>query len=87
MLARGVLLLALHPTKVVVTWGTLFLAFFRETINEVVRVTIVVASFLGHTMSLIQAVVVEPCEPTSHKRQLLIPKALHLLLYDIQQIR
>jgi hypothetical protein len=37
-------------------------------------------------MSLDLAVVVKPFEPTGHKCHLLIVEALHLILYDGQQI-
>jgi hypothetical protein len=82
VLTEGVLVLALAPARVVVVLANIRLALLRATSDEVVRVTTVVASILGPTTPLIQVVVVEPREPTGHKRQLLVSKALHLLLYN-----
>jgi hypothetical protein len=85
VLAEGVLPISLVPTRVVVARANLLLALIRETSDEVVRVAAVEASILRTTMSLVLAVVEEPREPTGHKRQLLIPEALHLFLCDGQQ--
>jgi hypothetical protein len=87
VLARGVLPLALAPTRVVVAWASLGLVLLGATGIEVLGVTVVEASILGPTTLSVLVVVVESREPGGHKRQLLIPKALHLLLYDRQQRR
>jgi hypothetical protein len=87
VLAGGVLPLALAPTRMVVARASLLLALLGATGDKVVKVTIVVASVLRLATWSTHTFVVEPCEPTSHKHQLLIPKALHLLLYDGQQRR
>jgi hypothetical protein len=84
-LAEEVLPISLVPTRVVVTRANLLLTLNRKTSDEVVGVTAVEASILRTTMSLVLAIVVESREPTGHKRQLLIPEALHLFLYDGQQ--
>jgi hypothetical protein len=60
VLARGVLSLALAPTKVMVTWASLLLALFGAAGNEVVRVVVVVASILGPTIVPVLVIVVEP---------------------------
>jgi hypothetical protein len=70
MVARAGLLLALH---------------IRASDDEVVRVATIKASIHGPATQRIHAVVVEPRELASNKCQLLIPKALHLLLYDGEQ--
>jgi hypothetical protein len=85
VLAREVLVLALAPTRVVVTLASHRLAILGAASDEVVGVATVEASFLGPTTPSVLAVIVEPREPTGNKRQLLIPKALHMLLYDRQQ--
>jgi hypothetical protein len=87
VLAGGVLPPALPPTRVVVAWTSLLLALLGATGDEVVWVATVVASILRPATPPDHMVVVEPCEPTGHKRQLLIPKALHMLFYDGQQGR
>ena len=84
--AGGVLLLALVSTRMV-AWASLLLALLGETSDKVVEVATVVASILQSATPPSHTVVVEPCEPTGHKCQLLIPKALHLLLCDGQQKR
>jgi hypothetical protein len=61
------------------------LSLLRETGDEVVEVIVVKAYILGPTTPLVLAVVVKLREPTSNKCQLLIPKRLHLLLYDRQR--
>jgi hypothetical protein len=50
-------------------------------------ISLSIASILGPTMLPVQMVIVKPSEPTGNKRQLFIPKALHLLLCDGQQRR
>jgi hypothetical protein len=87
MLAEGVLLLALVPTRVVITRASLLLSLLGTTSDEVVEVTVVEASILRPTTPPILAVVVQLHEPAGHKCQLLIPKAFHLLLCDRQQRR
>jgi hypothetical protein len=82
VLVKGVLLLALAPTRLVVARASLLLALFRTTGDKVVRIAAVEASVLRPTTPLVLVVVMEPCEPAGHKRQLLIPKTLHLLLRD-----
>jgi hypothetical protein len=84
LLARGVLSLALAPTRVVVMWASLLLALLWATSNKVVRVATVEPSILQPIMALFLVVVVEPRESTGHQRQLLILEALHLLLYHRQ---
>jgi hypothetical protein len=68
-------------------WASLLLALLGATGDKVVGVATVVASIVQPATSLAHTIVVEPRELTSHKRQLLIHKALHLLLYDGQQRR
>jgi hypothetical protein len=85
LLVGGVL--ALAPTRVMPARARLRLAFLREASNEVVGIAIVVASVLRPAMPLAHTVVVEPSELAGHKCQLVIPKALHLLLCDRQQRR
>jgi hypothetical protein len=80
VLPRGVLSLAL--TRVMVEQSRLCLAFFGTASNKVVRTATVVALVLGPATAPAHTVVVEPRESVGHKCQLLIPKALHLLLYD-----
>jgi hypothetical protein len=75
MLAKGMLPLALVPTRVL-TRASLSLSLHRATSDEVVRVATVVL-----------VVVVELRELAGHKRQLLIPKTLHLLFCDREQGR
>jgi hypothetical protein len=87
VLAGGVLSLALAPTRVVVMRTSLLLALLGATGDKVVKVAIVVTSVPRPAMWQTHTFVVEPRESTSHKHQLLIPKALHLLLYDGQQRR
>jgi hypothetical protein len=87
VLARGVLSLVLAPARVVVARASLRLSLVEEIGDEVVGVTTVETSILQLAMSSVLAVVVEPHEPASHKHQLLIPEALHPLLYNGQQIR
>jgi hypothetical protein len=87
MLIRGMLTLVLTPTRVVVSGASLLFTLLGATGDEVVRVTIVEAPILRPATPLIRAVVVKPCEPTGYKHQLLIPKALHMLLYYRQQGR
>jgi hypothetical protein len=87
ILVRGVLPLALAPTRVVVTWDSLLLDLLEATGDEVVGVATVEASILRLTMPLVLAIVVKSHEPIGHKRQILIPEALHLLLCDSQQRR
>jgi hypothetical protein len=86
ILTRGVLPLALPSTRVVMR-ASLRLSLLGATSNEVIRVTVVEASIPRPTTPLVLAVVVEPGEPAVHKCQLLIPKALHMLLYNGQQRR
>jgi hypothetical protein len=85
VLAGGVL--ALVSTRVMVTRARLRFALLGATHNEVVWIAIVVASVLGPATSPVHTIVVEPREPASHKWQILIPKALHLLLCIRQQRR
>jgi hypothetical protein len=85
VLARGVL--ALAPTRVMVMRAGLRLAFLGVAGNEVVGIATGLASVLRPAMPPAHTVVVEPHEPVGHKCQLLIPKALHLLLCDKQQRR
>jgi hypothetical protein len=66
--AGCVLLLALAPTRVVVARASLLLALLRATGDKVVRVTAVEASILRPTTLPILAIVMEPGEPTGHKR-------------------
>jgi hypothetical protein len=80
VLGRGVLTLALAPIRMMVVLAGLWLALLGAICNEVVKVTVVVASILGPSTPPIETVVVEPREPTCNKRRLLIPKALHQLL-------
>jgi hypothetical protein len=82
VLAGGVLVLALAPTGVEVALAILWLALLGEAGDEVVGVTIVVASILRSAMPPVQTIVVKLLEPVGNKRQLLIPKDLHLLLCD-----
>jgi hypothetical protein len=74
-------LLVLVPTRVVLR-AILLLSLIGATGDEVAGVTIVLASILRPAMPLVLAVVMDPREPADHKRQLLIPEALHLLLCD-----
>jgi hypothetical protein len=87
VLARGVLSLALTPTRMVVAWASLRLALLRATDDEVVGVIAVEASILLLATLSVLVVVVGSREPAGHKCQLLIPEALHLLLCDRQQRR
>ena len=82
VLCEGVL--ALAPTRVIVVQASLQLALLGADGDEVVEVAVVEASILRPATPLAHILVVEPREPTGHKRQLLIPKALHLLLYNGQ---
>jgi hypothetical protein len=68
VLARGVLPLALALTRVVVARASLLLTLLGATGDEVFWVDTVVASILRPTASPAHMVVVEPREPTSHKR-------------------
>jgi hypothetical protein len=70
-----------------VTRARLLLALLGATGDEVVGVGAVEASILWLTTPSVLAIVMEPHESTGHKRQLLIPEALHLLLSDRQQRR
>jgi hypothetical protein len=79
--------LALVLTRVMVARARLRFALLGAAGNEVVGIAIVVASVLGPAMPSAHTVVVELREPDGHKCQLLIPKALHLLLYNRQQGR
>jgi hypothetical protein len=83
--ARGVL--AFAPTRVMVMRARLLFALLGAAGNEVVGIATVLASDLGPAMPLAHTVVVEPREPADHKCQLLVPKALHLLLCNRQQRR
>jgi hypothetical protein len=85
VLAGGVL--ALAPTRVMVEQAKLRFALPRAADNVVVRITTVVTSILGPATSSAHTVVVEPREPAGHKCQVLISKALHLLLCNRQQRR
>ena len=85
MLAGGVLYLA--PTRVMVARARLRFALLGAAGNEVVEISTVVAFVLGPATPSAHTVVVEPLEPAGHKCQLLIPKALHLLLCTRQQRR
>jgi hypothetical protein len=87
VLVGGVLALSLASTRVVVALSSLRLTILGETSDEVVRVTVVITSILVLATPHVLAVVVKPREPAGHKHQLLILKALHLLLYDGQQKR
>jgi hypothetical protein len=87
VLDGGVLLFALALTRVVVMRASLLLALLRATSDKVVGIATIVACILRPTMLPSHTIVVEPCEPTGHKRQVLIPKVLHLLLCDGQQRR
>jgi hypothetical protein len=67
-LVKGVLLLGLTPTYVVVALVGLRLALLRETCDEVVEVAIVVASIVGPALPSILAVVMKLRESAGHKR-------------------
>jgi hypothetical protein len=54
--------------------GHLLLALLGATSDKVVGIATAVASILRPAMSSAYTVVVEPHEPTGHKRQLLIPR-------------
>jgi hypothetical protein len=86
-LKPGCDILALVPTRVVISRASLLLSLLGATGDEVVEVTVVEASILRPATLPVLAVVVEPREPASHKCQLLIPKAFHLLLCDRKQRR
>ena len=74
-------MLALVLTRVVVALAILRLALHLGLVgDEVVRISTVKAAILGPTTLPIHVVIVESCESTSNKRQLLVPKALNLLL-------
>jgi hypothetical protein len=85
VLAGGVL--ALAPTRVMVARARLLFALLGAAGNEVVGIATIVAFVLGPTTPPTHTVVVEPREPAGHNCQLLIAKALHLLLYNRQQRR
>jgi hypothetical protein len=68
VLVGGVCPLALALTRVVVKQVKFLLALLWANGNEVVKVAIVVASILRPATTPVLAVVVEPCEPTGHKR-------------------
>jgi hypothetical protein len=85
LLAYGVL--ALAPTRVMVAWARLRLAFLGVADNEVVGIATAIAFVLGPAMPSAHMVVVEPRELAGHECQLLIPKALHLFPCDRQQRR
>jgi hypothetical protein len=87
VLAGGVLLLVLAQIRVIVERANLKLALLGATSDKVVGVTVVETSILRPATPPVLVVVVEPREPTSHQRQLLIPEALHLLLCDRQKRR
>jgi hypothetical protein len=72
VLTGGVL--ALMPTRVMVARVSLLLVLLGAVGDEVVGVAAVEASILKPATPLAQTVVVKPREPTSHKRQLLIPQ-------------
>jgi hypothetical protein len=74
VLARGLLVLALAPTRLVGTWASLRLTLLGAKSDEVVRVATVVASILGLTTSPVLPVVVKPRELAGHKCHLLIPR-------------
>jgi hypothetical protein len=85
VLAEGVL--ALAPTRVMVTRARLRFACLGAAGIQVIGIATVVASVLGPATPPTHTVVVEPREPAGHKCQLLNPKALHLLLCNRQQRR
>jgi hypothetical protein len=81
MLIGGVLMLSLALTSVVVTLVDLQLALHIGVVGDkLVGVSIVEAAILGPAITLVHVVVVELCEASGNTCQLLIPKALNLLL-------
>ena len=85
VLARGVLTLVLALVDIMRAGGVLALLGAFGT--EVVRATTAEAALLLTSMPVVHAVVVEPREPVDDQRQLIIPKCLHLLLYNRNQRR
>jgi hypothetical protein len=82
----GVLALVLTLAGVVLVEGVLVL--LGAVGDEVVEISTAIASFLQTiTTPAIQAVVVKPRESADNQCQLVIPKTLHLLLYDRHQRR
>jgi hypothetical protein len=83
VLVGGVLLHALASTGVVVVLAGLWFVLHLGAVGDKVFATsIVEVAILGLATPLIQVVIVEPHEPIGNKCQLLIPKALNLLLCD-----